>query len=135
MIVIDATTVVNGLLTDGASREMLETNDLHLPHLADSEVVSSLTRLVRTQAVDARGAKRALDRWVLFGVRRHSVRGLMPRMWELRQNVKAYDATYVALAERLDLPLVTCDHRLAKAPGITCDIVVIQASVERLADQ
>jgi len=45
-------------------------------------------------------------------------------MWELRENVKAYDATYVALAERLDLPLVTCDERLAKANGVRCDVMV-----------
>jgi len=124
MIVIDATAVVNGLLTDGPSRAMLRTNALHVPHLTDSEVVSSLTRLVRSKALDARGARRALDRWVLMGVRRHPVRGLMPRMWELRENVKAYDATYVALAERLDLPLVTCDERLAKANGVRCDVMV-----------
>jgi predicted nucleic acid-binding protein len=128
VIVIDATTIVSGLLTVGSSREALETNDLHIPHLADSEVVSALTRLVRNEAVDARGAKRALDRWVLFGVRRHPVRALMPRMWELRQNVKADDATYVALAERLDLPLVTCDKRLAHAPGITCEVLLMPGS-------
>jgi predicted nucleic acid-binding protein len=126
MIVIDATTIVNGLLREGESRQTLEANDLHVPHLADSEVVATLTRLVRSKAVDPVGAKRALDRWVLFGVRRHPVRGLMPRMWELRENVKAYDATYVALAERLGLPLVTCDIRLTRASGVRCDTILVQ---------
>lgn len=126
MIVVDATTIVNGLLTNGESREALEANDLHIPHLADSEVVATLTRLARTGAVDPAGAKRALDRWSLFGVRRHPVHGLMPRMWQLRENIKAYDATYVALAEQLQLPLVTCDKRLARAPGARCDIVVVE---------
>lgn len=127
MIVVDATTIVNGLLRDGVSRETLLANDLHVPHLTDSEVVATLTRLVRSKTVDAKGAKRALDRWVLFGVRRHPIRGLMPRMWELRENVKAYDATYVALAERLGLPLVTCDKRLARANGPKCEVRLIQA--------
>jgi predicted nucleic acid-binding protein len=126
MIVVDATAVVNGLLVDGRSRALLAEEGLHVPHLTDSEVVSSLGRLVRTKAIDPRSARTALDRWVLFGVRRHPVRGLMPRMWELRENVKAYDATYVALAERLELPLVTCDGRLAKANGVRCEVVVVR---------
>jgi len=125
VIVIDATAVVNGLLRKGASRERLELDELHVPHLADSEVVSTLTRLVRTDMIDPAGASRALDRWVRFGVRRHPVRRLMPRMWDMRDNVKAYDATYVALAERLELPLATCDRRLGRAPGVQCEIVVL----------
>ena len=125
MIVVDAGVIVNGLLKDGESRRNLASQDLHVPHLADSEVVSALSRLVRSKAVDGRGAKRALDKWILLGVRRHPVRGLMPRMWELRDNVKAYDATYVALAERLDLPLLTCDKRLGSAPGLRCEVVVL----------
>jgi predicted nucleic acid-binding protein len=126
VIVIDATTIVNGLLREGESREALEVNDLHVPHLADSEVVATLTRLVRNKVIDPAGAKRALDRWVLFGVQRHPVRELMPRMWELRENVKACDATYVALAEGLGLPLVTCDKRLAGASGPGCEMILVE---------
>ena len=52
--------------------------------------------------------------------RRHQTRSLWPRAWELRTNLSAYDALYVALAEQLDAPLVTADARLARAPGLRC---------------
>jgi predicted nucleic acid-binding protein len=49
---------------------------------------------------------------------------LLPRIWELRQNVTAYDAAYLALAEVLVAPLVTCDSRLSSAPGHTAEVIV-----------
>jgi len=58
-------------------------------------------------------------------VERVSHRLLMERCWELRDNVTVYDAVYVALAELLDAPLVTADGKLAKAPGIRCDVEVL----------
>ncbi len=125
MIVVDATAVVNGLLRRGASRERVERDELHVPHLCDSEVLNSLSRLVRARLIDRPGAEQALDRWLSFGMRRYPVRRLMPRMWELRANVTAYDASYVALAEQLALPLVTGDVRLARAPGLRCDVVLL----------
>ena len=125
MIVVDATTVVNGLLRRGASRRRLQRHELHTPHLADSEVVSTLTRLVRAGRIERAAAERALTGWAALGVRRYPVHGLLSRMWALRENVKAYDATYVALAEILELPLVTGDQRLARAPGVRCEVVVV----------
>jgi predicted nucleic acid-binding protein len=89
VIVIDTTAVVNGLMPDGASRERLASDELHVPHLTGSEVVSTLTRLVRNGRIEAEAAKRALDRWAMLGAQRHAVRDLMPRMWALRDDVKA----------------------------------------------
>lgn len=67
-----------------------------------------------------------LSRWARLGVRRFGVVGLLSRIWELRDNVTAYDATYVALAEAFGCQLLTADARLASAPGPRCTIVVIR---------
>jgi predicted nucleic acid-binding protein len=55
-----------------------------------------------------------------LGLRRHPSRSLWPRAWELRTNLSAYDALTVALAEQLDVLLLTADARLARAPGLRC---------------
>ncbi|HET6949034.1 MAG TPA: type II toxin-antitoxin system VapC family toxin [Acidimicrobiales bacterium] len=123
---IDASAVVLGLLNDGAARRSLATEELAVPHLVDAEVAHAFRARVRRGTVSARDAGRALDRWVRLGVRRYPVQGLLPRGWELRDSVSAYDATYVALAEALDCALLTGDARLAGAPGPTCSTVVVR---------
>lgn len=125
VVVVDAAVVVNGLLRPGPSRTLMETSRLHVPHLVDSEVVSAVTRLARRSELRSHFAEKALDLWAKLGVRRHPVNGVLRRMWELRHTVTAYDASYVALAEWLDLPLATSDERLSRAPGITCEVLVM----------
>lgn len=125
VVVVDATVVVNGILRPGPSRALLETSRLHVPHLIDSEVVSAVTRLARRGEVKGNFAEKALDLWTKLGVRRHPVSGVLRRIWELRHTVTAYDASYVALAEWLDLPLATSDQRLTRAPGITCKVMLL----------
>ncbi len=61
-----------------------------------------------------------------LGLRRYGVIGFIARLWELRDSLTAYDATYVALAEALACELVTADARLAQAPGPTCAITVVR---------
>lgn len=126
MIVVDASAVVLGLLNDGDARRAMATEALAVPHLVDSEVAHALRGQVRRGAVDADVASRVLDRWRRMGVRRFGAAGLLPRIWALRGNVSAYDATYVALAEALACDLVTADARLAAAPGPTCRTVVVR---------
>ena len=67
----------------------------------------------------------ALDTAQLLGLRRHNTRPLWPRAWQLRTNLTAYDALYVALAEQLNLPLLSSDGRLARAPGLRCQVRVV----------
>jgi len=62
-------------------------------------------------------AERALGAWARLGMYRVTVVGLLERIWELRENLSAYEATYVAVAETLETPLLTADARLARAPG------------------
>jgi len=126
VIVLDASAAVLGLLNDGDARRSLATETVVIPHLADSEVASALRSQVLRGRISADQAGTALARWARLGMRRVPVAGLLVRIWELRGNITAYDATYVALAERLACELVTADARLANAPGPTCAITVLR---------
>jgi predicted nucleic acid-binding protein len=126
VIVIDASAAVLGLLNDGDARARLREGSVACPHLVDSEVVQALRAQVRRGDVDAEDAWRAVDTWGRLGIERVGVSGLLARIWELRDNVSAYDATYVAVAEALEVPLVTADGRLARAPGPRCTIAVVR---------
>lgn len=126
MIVVDASAAVLGLLNRGDARHRLATDDVAVPHLVDSEILHALRSQVFRGGLDADDALWALNRWVRLGIRRFAVQGLLFRMWELRHNVSAYDATYVALAEAVDCALLTADVRLAAAPGVRCQVIVVR---------
>lgn len=126
MIVVDASVAVLGLLNDGDARQSLATESIAVPHLADSEVVHALRSQVLRGSAEESHAQEALRRWALLGIRRFPATGLLGRVWELRQNLSAYDASYVALAEAISCPLHTADLRLASAAGPTCTMVVVR---------
>jgi predicted nucleic acid-binding protein len=125
VIVVDASAALSGLLNDGPARRSLATDQLHAPHLIDSEVASGLRRRVAARQVTADNGWAALDTWRRLGLTRYAGYPLLERVWQLRDNLSAYDAGYVALAESLGCPLVTADVRLSQAPGIRCPITVI----------
>lgn len=125
MIVVDASAAVLALLNDGDAREALATESVAVPHLVDTEVASALRAQVIRGAITAADARRALQQWARLGVARHPAAPLLDRIWQLRSNVTAYDATYVALAEAADCSLLTGDRRLAGAPGPRCPITVV----------
>lgn len=125
MIVADASAVVSALLNSGPARDLLARERVHVPHLVDVEVASALRRSVAAGRVSVAQGRAALDTWRRLGVTRHAVTGLLDRVWELRENVSAYDATYVALAEALDCPVLTADGRLGRAPGLRCPVTVV----------
>ena len=126
MIVLDASAAVTALLRDGTARRAAANEQLHVPHLIDAEVVQALRRLVITGRLSAHEGEGLLTAWAALAFVRHPFHALLPRIWELRTNLSAYDATYVALAEALGTELVTADARLAQAPGPTCPITVIR---------
>ncbi len=126
MIVIDASAAVLGLMNDGEARAMLAAQAVACPHLVDSEVVHALRGQVLRGALDRGAAERMIDVWKQLGIERVGVSGLLDRVWELRENLSAHDATYVALAEALESPLVTADGRLARAAGPQCTITVVR---------
>ncbi len=125
MIVVDASAALSALLNTGPARETLAREQLHGPHLIDSEVAGGLRRLVATGRIAAAEGWAALDTWGRLGCTRYAVHGLLERIWALRDNLSAYDAGYVALAESLDCSLVTADGRISRAPGIRCPITVV----------
>jgi predicted nucleic acid-binding protein len=125
LIVVDASAVVAALLRAGAARDRLANAALNAPHLLDSEVVDVLHRLARGDRVRGDDAERALATWRRIAVSRYPTVGMIDRIWELRHNVSAYDAAYVALAEQLDCNLITADRRLAAAPGPRCSIELL----------
>ncbi len=125
MIVVDASALVKALLHDGEVRPRLSSEELHAPDLLDLEVVSTVRGLVLGRELREPLARRTLFELAGLALTRHSAAPLVPRIWELRSNLTAYDACYVALAERLDCALVTADARIARAPGLRCAVDVV----------
>jgi predicted nucleic acid-binding protein len=130
MIVVDASAALEVLLKTPAAaaieaRLFQGAQTLHVPHLADVEVAHVLRRLALTNQVNAQNCRTALDDWLFFPVRRYAHDPLLARVWELRRNMTAYDAVYIALAEALGAPLLTHDARLAKAPGHTATVELV----------
>lgn len=130
MIVIDASALVELLLQTRTGERVEaclfeEFDELHVPHLVDVEVTQALRRLVRVGEISAARAAEALDDLGGLDLHRHSHVDLLPRAWKLRENLTAYDAMYVSLAEALDATVVTCDGRLATAPGLRAHVDLI----------
>jgi predicted nucleic acid-binding protein len=125
LIVVDASAALAALLSDGGAREVLVRERLQAPHLIDAEIASAARRLAAGGRIGAQDGARILDALGRLGVRRHAVFPLLSRVWELRDNLTAYDACYVALAEALRAPLLTADARLAAAAGIRCTVTVV----------
>lgn len=125
MIVLDASAALSGLLNIGPARESLADEQLHAPHLVDSEVASGLRRHVEAHRITAGEGWAALETWRRLGMTRYAIHGLLERVWGLRANLSAYDAGYVALAESLGCSLLTADARISRAPGIRCPITVV----------
>ena len=130
MIVADASVLLEILLRTDAGEEaqrrlFLRLESLHAPELVDLEIAQVLRRYVLRRELTPFRATAALKLFRRFPVERYGHAPLLPRIWELRENLAAYDAAYVALAEALRAPLVTCDARLAASPGIRTQIEVV----------
>lgn len=122
MIVIDASAFLDAVDGRQSVIERMDGEDLHAPHLLDVEVLSGLRRLVANERISherAVGFRRVL---VQADIRRHPHTPLIDMVWSLRNQVSAYDATYVALATVLGAPLITTDGKLAKLSGLPCAV-------------
>ena len=130
MIVVDASVLANALADDGsdggvARARLTAGDDLVAPDLVDVETVAVLRKRWMAGDLSKNRFSAAIDDLEDLDLVRYPALPLMRRAFELRDNVTAYDAVYVALAERLDCPLVTADRRLAAAPGIRCSVEVL----------
>lgn len=130
--VVDASAMVALLAdtgSDGArAEEMLGEHDLRAPHLMPAEATNVLRRNAAAGLLTAELALLAAARLVEARVALFPYAPFASRVWELRDNVSAYDAWYVALAESLDAPLVTLDRRLMRARGSRCAFAVPPAA-------
>jgi predicted nucleic acid-binding protein len=122
VIVVDASALVEVLLrmpaADRVEEVMFDTGQtLHAPHLLDIEVTQVVRRFASRGDIGSEAGRSALVDLAEFGIERHAHDSFLPRVWELRHNLTAYDAVYVALAEALSATLLTRDRRLAAAPG------------------
>jgi predicted nucleic acid-binding protein len=130
-MVVDASALVELILGTPAGRaiasHIADPNEaLHAPHLADVEVAQALRRYVREREIDEPTAAVALDDLRALDLQRHAHEPLLARVWDLRKNLTAYDAVYVALAEVLDDVLLTCDGPLSRAPGINGRVLLVR---------
>ena len=122
MIVVDASALLEALLHTPAAaavgRRLFGPGEtLGAPHLIDAEVTQVLRRYAAIGRNDPERCRGVLSDLMDMPMTRYPHSVLLPRVWELRNDLTAYDAVYVALAEMLDAPLLTRDRRLASAPG------------------
>lgn len=101
------------------------TETLHAPQLIDLEVAQALRRHERFGDLSVERGREAIEDLAQFPVERYLHVPLLPRIWELRDNASAYDAIYLALAEALDAPLLTCDRALRSIPGHGAEVQVV----------
>ena len=130
MVVVDASVIAPALSVDehvlgDRLRARLERERLVAPALIDLEVASAWRGQVRAGRTSPRRVEVALADLAGMPLKRAPHGPLMPRIWALRDNLSTYDAAYVALAETLDTLLLTGDARLARAPGIHCEVEVL----------
>ncbi|HJR70080.1 MAG TPA: type II toxin-antitoxin system VapC family toxin [Gammaproteobacteria bacterium] len=130
MIVVDASAVLELLLGTEraervAARVLAPDERLDAPHLLDIEIGQALRRLAQLNAITVLRAEEALADFASLVIERHAHRELLPRIWQLRDSLTAYDAAYVTLAEALDAPVLTCDAKLGRAHGHRARIEVV----------
>ena len=130
MLVVDASVLVVALADDGAdgdrARQRLRGEELAAPELVDLEVASVLRKQVAMGSLDSRRARLSLADLTDLPIQRAPHLPLLARCWQLRENMTIYDAAYVALAEALEVSLLTADTRIARAPGPSCSIEILR---------
>jgi predicted nucleic acid-binding protein len=128
VIVIDASCALKLILQQAGAEALAErvlSDEIHAPHLIDVEVLNGLRRLLRLRQVSLDRAREGL-RWFLdLAIERHGHAELAWRIFDLRDNLSAHDAAYVAVAELAQAPLLTADRRLARAHGLRARVEAV----------
>ena len=130
MIVIDASALLEILLRTDRADQLMErafsgSEQMHAPQLLDIEITQVLRRLVRQKEITAARAEQAQQDLTDLIIERHEHQALVQRIWQLRDCLSAYDGAYVALAEALAAPLLTCDGKLAGSHGHRATIELV----------
>lgn len=129
-MVIDASALLEVLLRTPAAADIdallfAPGATLHAPHLIDIEITQVLRRYVASRQIGEERGRLALADLADFPLHRYPHDVLLPRIWDLRHNCSAYDAAYIALAEILQVPLLTRDQRLARMNGLTARVLLV----------
>jgi predicted nucleic acid-binding protein len=130
VIVVDSSIILEVLLRT-KSAESIEKKifsrgqTLHAPHLIDIEIAQVIRRYISAGELTPERGMQAIEDLIDVRITRYSHDIFLPRIWELRTNMTAYDAAYVALAEILDSPLLTRDAKLARSQGSMAKIQLI----------
>lgn len=118
---LDTSAALDALAGGNADPALIERmgsdGDLHAPHLIDVELLHALRRLLVAGEIEVGRADILREDFAELAVTRYPHRPLSDRIWELRQSITAYDAAFIALAEALTAPLITCDARLGRSGG------------------
>lgn len=125
MIVLDSSVAVAALTGHSPARQVVAAERLVAPAVIDVEVAHALRGLVRKGTCAAAQGGQLLATFAELAIDRVPMTGLLGRVWQLSENLTAYDAVFVALAEAHELALVTCDSRLARAPGLRCTVQLL----------
>lgn len=131
MIVIDASALVDGLIDERPERRLQVWSRVWgkervvTPEIIDLEVVSAVRRKLFAGEIDTRRAETALAELAEAPLRRSPHKPLLSLIWEMRNNVSAYDGAYVALAQALEVPLLTADARLSRAADGVCEVELL----------
>lgn len=130
MIVLDASAVIEILLRPGRQRALLNRvlalgQSLAAPHVLDLEVAQVLRRYAAGREISAARAEASFEDYRELRISRYPHAPFLSRIWGLRNNCTAYDAAYIALAEALDCPLLTCDTALAVVPGHRATVEIV----------
>ncbi len=132
MLVVDTSAILDAIAAyepaPGLIVRLAEDGDLHAPHLIDIEVLHALRGMLKREEITAERAADARTDFADTALLRYPHEPLSDRIWELRHNLSAYDAAFVALAETLEVPLITCDGRLASSSGHGAQIELFEVS-------
>jgi len=133
VLVVDASGLLEVIVArdpaPGLVERLADDGDLHVPHLIDLEILHALRRLNGVGELSDERATDALADFRDLPLVRYPHVGLSDRIWQLRHNLTAYDAAYVALAEALQVPLITSDRRLSDAPGHAAQVELFSAGL------
>lgn len=131
MLVVDTSAILDAIAADesapGLVARLSADGDFHAPHLIDIEILHALRGMVMRKEITAERAADARTDFADTVLLRYPHEPLSDRIWNLRHNLTAYDATFVALAETLEAPLVTCDGRLASSSGHDAEIELFES--------
>jgi len=129
VIVLDASAVLEWLFDTpkaaALQRILTEETNFHAPELIDVEIAQVIRRYHLNQGVSVERCRQALDDFCDLPVHRVGHRDLLPLIWDYRDNLSAYDAAYVALAQLLDTRLITSDRKLANAPNLAIEVQLL----------